>query len=624
MITITPEPTPSALALPEQVIESDLETMAKERDPEGYAKALQEEDDIANQVAKAKAELGPVKARIIEVEQKITELIAKYGTINSIDELRDQENILVRSQTDIFTTGTVSSDLYKLYNRIGNNPFAWVKNRKIARLENEISQGIAQRKTLEQELVVLMEQQSELENQVSQNPDQPMADFLEATKKAMIEEESLRADMSAAHDEIDSERREYIKKQRVQELVEREMNSRLLTVDDLEEEVIAENPEVAKRSVPYKNREIVVYDLKGLPFGLLTHNVGYKLPLRTHEGDLSRSLFKDPSIWLNDRYQLKNIVGGANYISMSYTDSWLNFKSRHYSRDNENHNLTYGFSHVDGGSILRLINGDGSTRGYLTERDLEITNIDALDIISSPLGMGYNEIVSMRYSENGYPKRPDYIVTQDGAITETMLHHADFFGIPIVNIESKNYVSRFNDHVRNVYKSIVDIDDYPTFMQIMNENNLLNSNSFDIKLKNSLNYNTRIDGPLLSANEVNDNTVQSKIIDLEFTKRTEFIENTLEKVLASIQDGNIDHLNVSYDTITVDCDGLVNGVKYISISKLLYGSFSIHISFKDGNEITTGYVNAALPGQTLYANSQKHIDRVFQLANDIIEKAKVK
>ena len=100
-------------------------------------------------------------------------------------------------------------------------------------------------------------------------------------KKVRWEKEALERDLSTARDYFDDHKFNRFHNQRAQELAERSLNSRLMTIDQLEEEVLSENPEIEKRSISYGDDEISVYDLKGLPFSMLTHTVDYRQVIRT-------------------------------------------------------------------------------------------------------------------------------------------------------------------------------------------------------------------------------------------------------------------------------------------------------------------------------------------------------
>ena len=90
------------------------------------------------------------------------------------------------------------------------------------------------------------------------------------------EQKALERDMQDARSDAERKKLDRLKTQRVQEIVEKDLNSRLLKVEDLEAETFFDNPEIQKHKMVFRGSEIPVYDLKGLPFTLLSHTVDYR------------------------------------------------------------------------------------------------------------------------------------------------------------------------------------------------------------------------------------------------------------------------------------------------------------------------------------------------------------
>lgn len=258
------------------------------------------------------------------------------------------------------------------------------------------------------------------------------------------ERDSLERDMSTARDMFDSDKKQRFRNQRAQELLERDLNSHLLTVEHLEEEVMSENPEIEKRTVQYEDKEIPVFDLRGIPFSMLTHTVDYRRHNKPGEigTETYLAVMDSPELWAersdiaeqNSGFGTRQGNARGNTISASYTNSEHNLRSRVSGE------LVYGFDHVDADSIISVSNGDGATSNMVGKSDTSVRDHNAIKRLESagntPI---YNEVLIRRYSENGIPKCPDYIVAENGRITETMLRHADYFGIPIINIETGIY-----------------------------------------------------------------------------------------------------------------------------------------------------------------------------------------
>lgn len=92
------------------------------------------------------------------------------------------------------------------------------------------------------------------------------------------EAEALERDMVEAMDVMRQRSHELTIGQRNQEIIEREINSRLLTVDKLEEEVLSGSHEVSKGVIDYDGTQIPIYHLKGIPFSILSHAVDFRRP----------------------------------------------------------------------------------------------------------------------------------------------------------------------------------------------------------------------------------------------------------------------------------------------------------------------------------------------------------
>lgn len=284
-------------------------------------------------------------------------------------------------------------------------------------------------------------------------------------EKARREEEALARDMATARDVFDYNKRDRFKKQRIQEMVERDLNSHLLTVDNLETEVLSENPEVQKRLVSFEGVDIPIYDLKGLPFSLLSTTIDYRSANKPGEigTETFRKVLEDPSVWTERRDEAEKARGfgtrngdaRGDTISTSYWNSERNIGS-HVSG-----NLIYGFENVQADSIISVSNGDGGTSNMAGSAETTLLSPDAIKWLEGAGGTSiYNEVLLRRYSENGIPKRPDYIIVENGRITEESLRHAKYFGVPIVNIERSVYAEKAEKRGEELLASIGEDDAY--------------------------------------------------------------------------------------------------------------------------------------------------------------------
>lgn len=256
---------------------------------------------------------------------------------------------------------------------------------------------------------------------------------------------------------------------RTQEIIERELNEQLTTVDQLEDAANIEDPRIEKRTMDYEDDKVVIYDLKGLPYSILSTAIDYRkqgfkdgtteLNPNTVNGNLGAltmlEVLKDPAVWNTPEYEMQKQEGWGkwygdpkargNTISASYVRS--DKPNMHRVKDDgfaqvtgTYKNLCYGFSHVEGDSIIRITLGDGRTTNDIGHEDTQI-NPGSLDVLNrlENNNTTYNEVVLRRYSETGKPRRPDFIITEDGQIPPLFLKHASYFGIPIINIETKYY-----------------------------------------------------------------------------------------------------------------------------------------------------------------------------------------
>lgn len=98
-----------------------------------------------------------------------------------------------------------------------------------------------------------------------------------------------------------------------------------------------------------------------------------------------------------------------------------------------------------GGSLINAGEGDLRTP-QMVGRDwmgsgINENNLNIWDelVDNIPKWGGYNEIVLRRFAENGKAKPPDYLVIENGEISDDIKHHAAVFGVPIINVERKYY-----------------------------------------------------------------------------------------------------------------------------------------------------------------------------------------
>ena len=246
------------------------------------------------------------------------------------------------------------------------------------------------------------------------------------------------------------------KEQRIQEIIERNMEKELTKTEDLEIYSSIEGSGVEKRMDKYGDKPIEVYDLKGYPFAFLQTDISFKLSeddidlLRkgediktTHNGiKTAARLYMDPSVWNINREDISRLDSNglnmtSNVISNSFRRSYdRSMKQRHYV---PGYSICYGFEGITGCQLIDVSpSGDGRFPPRWGERTIKLRRIDDVEEAIKHT-IEHNELVTKRFNENGAVKKPDYIVTENGDITEDMKKHAAYWGIPIININMEYY-----------------------------------------------------------------------------------------------------------------------------------------------------------------------------------------
>lgn len=379
------------------------------------------------------------------------------------------------------------------------------------------------------------------------------------------EAEALERDMVEAMDVMRQRSHELTIGQRNQEIIEREINSHLLTVDKLEEEVLSGSHEVSKGVIGYDGVQIPIYHLEGIPFSMLSHAVDFRRPSWQNEGHIgvgtSKALFNNPSIWskheedaLADKsYAYDDYNTRGNLISVSYINSESNIDAAYKGE------LRYGFSKTPSGSFLNFQIGDGGTPNYMDSDEIDnsvrrINYNEVLDGLNYPRPGwgGYNEVLLKRYSDTGLPLLPSYIITESGEIADQALRHAKYFNIPIVDINREIYDKKYEDHIEKLIDSLGRDADY---VEVARVNDLIHmvdySHNWDKHKDNywhSRHYEESYDDPdrkklkrqFKEENEENDrisddrsryiNQCITGISQLEYDKRTDFIVSKINDI----------------------------------------------------------------------------------------------
>ena len=360
----------------------------------------------------------------------------------------------------------------------------------------------------------------------------------ERIEKAQKEQEELEREMRTARDIAEQNKRNRFEKQRIQEIIEQDLNSRLLKVEDLETEAFSNNPEIQKHEMVFEGSEIPVYDLKGLPFAILSHTVDYRNvdnPLDEIGQNTYREVMKNPGVW-NERqdkameasgFGTRNENARGDTISTSFRDSEKNIDSYVPGE------LIYGFEQVSADSIISISNGDGGTSNMAGRSETNLSDPNILDQITGVNGTSiYNEVLLRRYSENGVPKSPDYIIT-NGTVSETDLKHAKFFNIPIINIDRAAYEKKIEKRGEELLDSINEKNDYLELNQKLEE--LLSMSKYKNRYRSLDSIGRKFDIPTLSYGATALEERLFEVSKLEQQKRLNFIEGVLENYISEIE-----------------------------------------------------------------------------------------
>ncbi len=348
---------------------------------------------------------------------------------------------------------------------------------------------------------------------------------------------AIEYDMAEARETFDYHKKERFRYQRIQEFVERDLNSKLSKVDDLEMEVIAGNPEIQKRSVNYEGVDIPIYDLGGIPFSFLSTTIDFRDSGEpgTIGVDTYKTVLKDPSVW-NERRDIAEKASGfgtrgadarGDTISASFWNSESNSASYVPGR------LVYGFENVQADSVVAIFNRDGGTSNLIKGQDM-ILNLNSLEYIEGARGTtNYNEVLLRRYSENGMPKRPDYIIVEKNRISEEALRHAKYFGIPIVNVVRPVYERKAANKGKELLDSIDENDSYEDLNRKIDELLRIPEYKKAYRVLTSIGRYEDLPDMGIMRTAVEEKCLE--ISQLELLKRLDFIKSKLEEAIQSIE-----------------------------------------------------------------------------------------
>ena len=328
-----------------------------------------------------------------------------------------------------------------------------------------------------------------------------------------------------------NDKEQYVKTQHIQEVIERDLNSRIMSVKDL-----CSNEGAEMRTIPYGEKQIEVIEMKGAPYRMLLTDIGFKTDSENADGHgMAMRVLADPSLWNQNREEAeKDENFGKKYgefrrgdtICTSYVNSEANANSFNKGE------VVYGFDAIRRDSVIRVANKDNMTASNIGSSNPSIHQDDLEFVSKLERGQtnGYNEITLRRYDENGKPLKPSYIVVVDGKITDTVMRHADYWGIPIINIESQTYRER----LEKKGKAIIDsIDENISFIELEKKLEEYDSVSEDQQfapLSTEVGYfNDATEGGVEERKRQN-------IRELEIAKSLEYLKGVIEDITKRIDD----------------------------------------------------------------------------------------
>lgn len=283
-----------------------------------------------------------------------------------------------------------------------------------------------------------------------------------------------------------------------QEILEREFNSELSHVEDLELLANAGDPSVERTNVKYKNQDVPVYILKNYPFKFLGHIINYR------EGDYiseigvntSDGLVNNPKKWFEPYQEPKDSelhAGGwvtdkknakSNTLSTSYVDGTLQGYDEGLAQAYTDHgkSIIYGFDHIRPTTLIYAAKRDGQIPNYVKQGDgYHNRGIKHLASDIGELGpdghVGYNEVAMFRYDDSGKPLEPSFIVTDSPSVLSEsedfyknrIKQHAFEHGIPIILIDRTSYGDEHSEgtdeYIANNCASILAAGASPDFVK---------------------------------------------------------------------------------------------------------------------------------------------------------------
>lgn len=296
---------------------------------------------------------------------------------------------------------------------------------------------------------------------------------------------------------LEAETKELIEQRKFDQLRalrEGQFNAVLVSTDELDKAIAMGMDGVSKREIYYHNLQtdeykIDVYDLNGLPFKYLMHDVKYRFSDPGSTGyKTAKKLLSNPAFWMRNQservqgqYWTPNQEAGTICCSFRSTDTQL--------ATIPDDGLVYGFTSIRPKTLLKTHISDGHTPGDKENtRSLRSIGNSPNDLLYNQQGP-YNEVTLGRYDNNGQPYKPDFILVSNNNISDYAITHAFYYGIPIINIDNQAYINQQRQGILESVDDIVDSDNYDDIVNLFTQIKVSDGSALDINISSSFSDN---------------------------------------------------------------------------------------------------------------------------------------
>ena len=316
---------------------------------------------------------------------------------------------------------------------------------------------------------------------------QQMKEIFDQLAKINEELESRLSSLEAEAKELTEQR----KFDQLRSLREGQFNSALVSTDELDKAIAMGMDGVSKRKIYYHNLQtdeykIDVYDLNGLPFKYLMHDVKYRFKDPSSTGyKTAKKLLSNPAFWMRNQseraqgqYWTPNQEAGTICCSFRSTDTQL--------ATVPGDGLVYGFTNIRPKSLLKTYISDGHTPSDSgATESLRSISSNPNDLLYNQQG-AYNEVTLRRYDNNGQPYKPDFILVSNNNISDDAITHAFYYDIPIINIDNQAYTNQQRQSILESVDGIADSDNYDDLINLFAQIKVSDKSALDINISSLL------------------------------------------------------------------------------------------------------------------------------------------